>query len=184
MPKAFIFHGSLGSPNENWLPWIKTQLEGKGYKVIVPQFPTPEGQTLENWFAVLDQQQPIEEDSILIGHSAGATFVLRALEELDHPVKLACVVGTILGPMNNEFDAMVQSFIEKSFDWERIKSNAQKMIVFHSEDDPYVPFAYGQQVELHLSAEAHFSESAGHFNADAGFGDAFTELLDAIEPYV
>ena len=38
---VFIFHGTEGYPEENWFPWLKEKLEAKGYKVFVPQFPTP-----------------------------------------------------------------------------------------------------------------------------------------------
>ena len=42
----FIFHGTGGYPKENWFPWLKQQLEIKGFNVTVPQFPTPEGQSV------------------------------------------------------------------------------------------------------------------------------------------
>ena len=49
MNTIFLIHGAYGNPNENWFPWLKKQLENKRNKVIIPTFPTPEGQTLENW---------------------------------------------------------------------------------------------------------------------------------------
>ena len=45
--KALIFHGTMGSPNGNWFPWLQSELISKGWDVDVPAFPTPEGQSLD-----------------------------------------------------------------------------------------------------------------------------------------
>lgn len=72
MSNIFIIHGVDGTPEANWFPWLKTELEKHGHRVIVPQFPTPEGQTLENWLAVLkNYEEFITPDSIFTGHSLG-----------------------------------------------------------------------------------------------------------------
>ena len=49
MANIFIIHGSFGHPDENWIPWLKAELEKLGNRVFVPQFPTHENQTLNNW---------------------------------------------------------------------------------------------------------------------------------------
>ena len=55
MTNVFIFHGTGGYPEENWFPWLKRELESLDCKAIVPQFPTPQNQTLENWLKVFEQ---------------------------------------------------------------------------------------------------------------------------------
>ena len=54
MTNVFIFHGVGGHPEENWFPWLSKKLEALGCKVFIPQFPTPENQTLDNWLKILD----------------------------------------------------------------------------------------------------------------------------------
>ena len=104
MTNVFIFHGTGGFPEENWFPWMKEKLEELGYKVIVPQFPTPENQTLENWFKVMDNYSgALNQDTILIGHSLGGAFLLRVLERIQLKIKAAAIVSAPVGirPIKN-----------------------------------------------------------------------------------
>lgn len=54
---AFIFHGTAGSPDGNWFPWAKRELEAVGIPTTVPRFPTPEGESLKAWLGILDSQK-------------------------------------------------------------------------------------------------------------------------------
>jgi len=40
MKKALILISWYGAPESDWLPWLKTQLEKKGYEVAIPDLPT------------------------------------------------------------------------------------------------------------------------------------------------
>lgn len=181
MTKVFIFHGTGGSPEENWFPWLKKELEKLGCKVIVPQFPTPENQTLENWFKVLDNyKNDIDENTILVGHSLGGAFLLRVLESLEKPIKAAFLVATPIGipPVKNwKTD---KPFTGHPFDWEKIESNAKKFFVYHSDNDPYVGLENGKQLAHNLGVELTFIPNSGHFNKSAGFLE-FEDLLTKIK---
>ena len=79
----FIFHGAFGSPNENWFPWLKTEVEKLGIEVFVPTFPTPEGQSLNSWNKAFEPyEKHLSEKSILAGHSLGTAFILNLLLNL------------------------------------------------------------------------------------------------------
>ena len=92
MKNAIIVHGTEGYPEENWYPWLKKELEQQGYKVSVPQFPSPPviPAKISEWFDVLEDYE-IDEETLLIGHSLGGVFTLRILEKLSHPVKAAFI---------------------------------------------------------------------------------------------
>ncbi len=182
-PTVFVFHGTGGYPEENWFPWLKEKLETKGYKVLVPQFPSPPGQPAQvaDWFAVLkNYNQYINEETILIGHSLGGIFTLRLLEQLKHPVKAAFLVGTPIGVrpiLNYDRD---NSFSGFSFNWPAIKERAKHFTVFQSDNDPYVSLANGEELAKELGVELSFVPAAGHFNTRAGYTE-FEALLKKVE---
>jgi len=178
----FIFHGTEGYPEENWFPWMKQELEQKGYRVLVPQFPSPPvvPAKLSEWFdALKNYEQYIDENTVIIGHSLGGKFLLRILEKLEQPIKAAFFVGTPIGvpPIaNNERD---NAFTGNDFDWKKITKNAQRFVVFQSDNDPYVGLDNGKVLAKNLGVELSFVPNAGHFNKKAGYVK-FEELRDII----
>lgn len=179
MEKAFILHGTGASPKDHWFLWMKEKLEEKGLEVYAPDFPTPEGQNLENWMEVLQEYPEIDEDTILIGHSTGAVFILSILEKVEK-VKEAYLISGFTGKLGIEFDALNESFAEKEFDFEDIKDSAGEIYVFHSDSDPYVPLEKAEDLALNLEASLHLKAEAGHFNTESGYTE-FPGLLREIE---
>jgi predicted alpha/beta hydrolase family esterase len=184
MKNAIIIHGTEGYPEENWFPWLKQELEKRGYKVFVPQFPSPPKvpAKIAEWFDVLkNYEQYIDEDTILIGHSLGGVFTLRILEGLEQPVKAAFFIGTPVGvqPISNyDRDSSFSGF---SFDWESIAEKARHFAVFQSDNDPYVSLGNGEELAKRLNVKLNFVPNAGHFNTKAGY-TKFDLLLEKLEP--
>jgi len=48
MKKVLIAHGKEGYPEEGWFPWLKLQLEEKGFTIFVPQLPDAEKPRISN----------------------------------------------------------------------------------------------------------------------------------------
>lgn len=184
MKNAIIIHGTEGYPEENWFPWLKQELENRGYTVFVPQFPSPPvvPAKIVEWFDVLkNYEQYINGDTLLIGHSLGGVFTLRILERLNHPVKAACFIGTPVGirPILNYDRA--SSFCGFSFDWKSIVTKAHHFIVFQSDNDPYVSLGNGEALAKNLNTKLNFVPNAGHFNSKAGY-TKFDLLLEELKP--
>jgi len=175
--RFFIIHGAYGNPNENWFPWLKKELEKIGYEVIVPAFPTPENQNLENWMKVFQPYlKEINEETIFIGHSLGVAFILSVLEKINLQVRACFFVSGFAALLGNKIDVINRTFIEKNFDWEKIKNNSKEFYIYHADNDPYVPLNRAKRLATKLNCTMFLIEKAGHFNSAAGF-DTFKELL-------
>lgn len=182
MTNVFIIHGVGGHPEENWFPWLKGELEKLDCNVIIPQFPTPENQTLNEWLKVLDYyKDKINQDTIFIGHSLGVPFVLNVAERC--PIKAAYLVAGFTGVAGNQFDDGMKTFAQRDFKWKKIKHNCPNFYVFHSDNDPYIDLKKGEALTKNLGVDLIFVPSAGHFNEAAGY-TKFDLLLEKIKEQI
>lgn len=181
--KIVIIHGTFGNPGENWFPWIKKELELLWHTVWIPKLPTPEGQTPKNRCNELQKQVPFifDEETVLIGHSLWATYLLHILDrERKEPVKKSVFVSWFIHELGNDkFDTLNKPFLSDSFNRERIKCNTSESIVFHGDNDPYVPINEAEYLSKYLWAELIIVPHWGHLNTSAGFS-SFSRLLEEI----
>jgi predicted alpha/beta hydrolase family esterase len=180
MKRVFIIHGLAADPNCNWFPWLKKELEQKGYAVFAPYMPSSRhpicGEWIEHLKTVIGD---VDNNTILVGHSLGGAAILRFLEKLEKG-KFVAKVFIIAGPDDNPGFPELNSFTYPPADFERIKGASDKgFVLFHSDDDPVVPFLMGQRLAKKLEAEFIALSGFGHLNA--GIGDfTFPVLLDKI----
>ena len=182
MRDVLIFHGTGGSPQGNWFPWLKDKLEKEGCRVFVPQFPDPrEGNHLEDWLGVLKQYEShINENTILVGHSLGGLFLLRVLERLEKTVSAAFFVAAPVGAKPILYFDSDEKFSGFEFDWEKIRKGAGQFSVYHSDNDPYVSLGNGEELARQLGVDLTFIPNAGHINAESGY-TKFLKLLEDIK---
>ena len=171
MKTAYIFHDAFCDPISDWYPWMKTTLEGMGYVVVVPKFPTPGGQSYESWKAVLrNYLDKFDNETIFVGHGTGGIFALRLLE--NNPVQIA---GTFLVASYAEalghagYDRVNETFIKQPFNWEKIKNNTHTIKVFAGENDPFVHTEITEHLAEKLDTTPIIIPGGEHINKASGF---------------
>ena len=182
--KIFIIHGAYGNPKNNWIPWLKQKLETEGYFVEVPKFPTPENQNITAWRDVwADYESKLNKDSVVIGHSIGATFSLDIVERAYTKIKGLVLISGFLQALDNKtFDKINATFYQDSFDFKIIRNNCQNISILHGDNDPYVPISEAKNLGKLLKTNPIIIKNAGHFNVDAGY-TKFPELLNIINNF-
>jgi len=182
--KIVIFHGTAGSPEGNWFPWLKAELEKLGHEVFVPKLPTPENQSVESWCEALREQVPFifGKDTILVGHSLGATLIAEILSQpRKEPVKASFFVSGFLSDIDNEwYDKQNYEFTRYPFDWDQVKKTMGNVYLLHGSDDPYVRRELAEELSEKLGVKPDYIENGGHLNSESGYTE-FPYLLGLIK---
>jgi predicted alpha/beta hydrolase family esterase len=130
--------------------------------------------------AELNKQAPFifDNNTILIGHSLGAVFILDILNrERTKPIKKAILVSGFLHQLGNPtFDTLAAPFINRERNRDLIKKNAEEFIILNGENDPYVPLSEAELLQEKLGGRLEIIPNGGHLNEAAGF-TKFEEIL-------
>ena len=180
MKRVFIVHGWAGHPSEIWFPWLKKELEQKGFEVFVPQMPDTNNPRINNWVPTLAKSVGIpDEQTYFIGHSIGCQAIARYLETLPDELKVGgavFVAGFFKRLTGLEDDAEVQKtdkhWLETPIDFEKIKSHLSKSIAIFSDNDPFVPLDNQDDFKEKLGSKIIIEHNMGHF----GLSNEITEL--------
>lgn len=167
--RVYIIHGWEGTPESNWFPWLKEQLEARGSDVMVPALPNTDNPIFSEWLACMQKviKMPYK-NTYLIGHSLGVITILRFLELLPPGQKIGGAVFVAGFPESLGFKE-IESFFAMPVDYEKVKNSAEKFIAINSGDDPYVPLKKGEILRDKLGAEFVMVPKGNHLNEGAGF---------------
>ena len=181
MKTCFIIHGSFGDSKEHWIPWLKEQLEKKGYEVITPDFSIGKDvQSYDSWKNVLDKfKNKIDKDTIFVGRSIAPIFIVKYILENNLKIQALYSVSGFNGFINvPDYDYVNQTFFLDEI--KNFEKACHKRICFFSKNDPYVPYYLLDMFTKNIKAKRYLIENAGHFNTDSGY-DKFEELLNLIK---
>ena len=169
--KVVIIHGTQATPEDHWFPWLAGALRREGVQVLVPRFPTPEGQCLESWKMIFAEEVgELDRYTVLVGHSIGAAFALQLLQASAVPISGAFLVAGFARQLGNaEFDRLNETFVGVRFNWPAIRQTAKSFKVYNSDNDPYGPLEFGQETADGLGVPLTVIENGGHLNAAAGY---------------
>lgn len=166
MKNALILHGTNGNSKENWFPWLEQELIKKGYEVWTPDLPHAEKPNLETYGAFIFKNFTFTRSSVIIGHSSGAVAILGILQALPEDIVVDAAILVAGFTDNLSWDALDELFL-RPFDWEKIKKHARKIVLIHSDNDPYVALRHGEKLKSHLGAELVIMPGQFHFSVSS-----------------
>lgn len=162
MKNAILLHGTGGNPENFWFPWLKKNLEEKGYEVWVPQLPEADTPKLDVWVPYVVKHGKFSEETIIIGHSAGSPTILAVLEQLNRKIKQAILVAAYFEPVN-----VVTGILKESYDWEKIKAHAEDIVIINSDNDPWkCDDKEGVRLFEHVGGTLILRHGEGHMGSD------------------
>jgi len=182
MKRVFIVHCWEGYPEYCWYPYVKRELETRGFEVKVPAFPDTDNPRQNKWVPCLAEQIGTPDENVfLVGHSIGVATILRYLETMPEDKKIGGAV-LVAGFTEDIGYEEVKNFFETPFDFAKIKASARKgFAAIHSDNDPYVDLKFSKIFKEKLGAEVIVKHALGHFSGSIEGEPACTELPVVLE---
>lgn len=182
--RVIVVHGWCGYPEEGWFPWLKKELEQRGFEVIVPQLPEPRVPRINNWVPKLREVvgQP-DEQTYFVGHSMGCQTIARYLESLPEGTKVGGAVFVagffkrLTGIEEGEESDVVREWLETPLDLASVRARLKGSVAVFSDNDHYVPLDNQDDFAQKLGSRIVIEHAQKHFSGSTGT----TELLVALE---
>lgn len=188
MKQVFLIHRWEGTPQSDWYPWLKSELENNGYKVIIPEMPNSDEPEIEAWVKKTEETVRLGEKTILVGHSIGCQTILRYLERLDDNKKVKAVV--FVAPWlslknkalpDEKSKKIAKPWLETPIDFEKVRKHCDNFITIFSTNDPFVSVSQCDEFQRRLESKIIILKDRGHFTEDDGEKRVFKIFDEIIE---
>lgn len=180
--RAYLIHGLGGSPLQGWIPWLKGQLEDRGFTVYAPLMPSPFTPDMQAWQDAMTRLiGSVDAQTYLIGHSLGCLAILHYLESLP-PLQRAggavFVSGTLALPdvSAEKIARIVRPWFDRQKNFDKIREHVEKIVAILSDDDPLIPAWHLDAFALRLGAQTVLEHGKGHYSWLEGILEAPTVL--------
>ncbi len=174
MKKVLILHAWTSTAKSNWYPWLKKELEKKGYEVFLPDLPTMASQLpdLSRMMKYLAKNYSFDQDTVVVGHSLGAVLGMR----LGEKYKFNKLI-TVSGWDYNDLCAEHKLFWKTMIDHKKIKKNVKEIICIGSDNDPYYTAISFEDTANRLGGKFILIKGKSHFSKSSGGVTEFPQIL-------
>ena len=161
--------------HEGWKGWLAHQMPDT--EILVPQMPNPLNAVYDEWSIYFEKiLQFIGDDCQIVGHSLGANFLARYLNYNPLPIRAKQLI-LLAGGYDDESNESLGSF--KVTSAKNLPQSADEIHLFHSEDDPVVPYIELAKYQADLpTAITHAFTDRGHFY---NITPTFPEMLELLQ---
>ena len=162
--------------DKHWIPWIRKNLKESEIAVEVPMMPVPWKARYDDWKKEFDKKVDVNENSVLIGHSCGCSFLVRWLREAKKKVKKLILVA----PWKiAESGGAEKGFYDYEIDKD-IGKRVGNIVIFSSDDEEEDGKKSAVIFRDALGCKIVELKEHGHFTQGDMGTEEFPELLDEI----
>src|SRR3989338_1761598 len=162
--------------DKHWIPWIKRELTARGIKTETPLMPDPWEPVYEKFKQEFEKYE-VNENTILIGHSCGTTFLIRWLGDTKQKIAKLVLVGP--WKIADKDDPFRRAFYDHPID-ETISSRVGKIVIFTADDEKEDGKKSAIIVHNALGGEVISLNGHGHYTLKDMGTEEFPELLEAV----
>lgn len=135
----------------DWKSGLQSNLGGE-FDVFNPNMPAKDNAKYEHWKIIFEKiVDKLDNDLILVGHSLGGIFLAKYLSE-NNLGKKVIQLHLVAAPFDNdELGESLGDFkINKDLLY-KIEAQSDNTFIYHSSDDPIVPFSHSQKYLSHIN---------------------------------
>ncbi len=185
--KCVLVHGCPAKPEDrvdvtkasdkHWIPWMREQMQKNKIRVFTPLMPEPWKPDYAAWKKEFEKI-PVDENTVVVGHSCGGAFLVRWLGETQRKVKKLILLAGAKIPADDA-NEVIRNLYDFDID-PRIRDNVGEIAVLISDDDEerhrksavlYAEALHGRLVKF---------KGKGHFLFKQMGTNALPELFDEI----
>lgn len=173
-PRIVYIHGN-GSTHWSfaWAPWLKAQLESRGFETFFETMPDSIIAREQYWLPFLEEHVKVDRHDVLVGWSSGAVAAMRYAER--NPLCGSVLISPSYTDLNDDLEQQ-SGYFDKPWQWEKIKANQGQIALVWGDDDPYIPQREFTFIAEQLRPTKLKIHGGGHFTEQ----QEFPELLDYI----
>ena len=165
-------------PFNKWITHFASDL-GDEYVVFKPKMPNSENAKYDEWKVWFERHfEYLTNDTILIGCSLGAMFLIKYLIENKTPfsVKALFLMAAAIGEVNSNHKDC-EDFLFSLEDTYKILDKVGKIKILHSRDDFLVPYEHAEKLHASIpGSELVTFDDKNHFIVEE-----FPELVEEIK---
>ncbi|MBI2611693.1 alpha/beta hydrolase [Candidatus Gottesmanbacteria bacterium] len=173
-PRIIYIHGNQTTHwSFGWSPWLKKELDKKGYKTFFETFPDSIIARAKYWLPFLKLHVKAGANDVIVGWSSGAVAALRYAET--NKIRGSILIAPSHTDLNDELERQ-SGYFKKPWNWQKIKANQSHIALVYSENDPYIPQKQFQFIAEKLKPTIIKVPKAKHFIER----NTFPEVLEYI----
>ena len=194
MPQVLVIHGGTSfSSYDAYLAFLKSKEPNyekltnpirwkedlarqlPEFDVLYPTMPNSANAVYDEWCIVFQKLLALlDSDAQLVGHSLGAMFLAKYFATNQSKVRYGRLL-LVAGGYNDESVEDLGSFRVETA--KGLENTAREVHLFHSQDDPVVPFTELQKYQRDLPlATTHVFSNRGHF-----VDETFPEIIELLK---
>lgn len=175
MKPRFVFIHGNGTSHWSfaWVPWLKTELEKLGFETFFETMPDSIIARSQYWLPFLKDHVKVGENDVIIGWSSGAVAAMRYAE--DNKIYGSILVSPCYTDLGDDMEKQ-SGYYNAPWQWDKIKSNQDKIALVWGDDDPYIPQGEFDFIARQLNPTQIKIAGGKHFIEQ----DQFPELLQYI----
>lgn len=190
MKKALLIHGwgekkEYYNPNlptasnSHWFPWLSKQLMIRNIHTVAIEMPNSYYPEYEIWKRELERFE-LDKNTILIGHSTGAGFIVRYLSENNVQVGKVILAAPWLGISFNDGEPFDKTFFDFQIDKNLAQKTASISLVESTNDMPQIQESVKILKDSIDNMKIITLENKGHFTFEDLGTVEFPELLEEV----